>query len=127
MKKEEKKRSVAALLTVKTPGLKGIQQRKKCKDLPKHVYVHCSSRMIAKKFLTDAEKEGFAFGDGMKPTDKDPDDIYAIKNDFTINYTGFWPHAALGHLGGNIVWIEYEKYLSGDKDFQSVERHIWEE
>ena len=45
-------------------------------------------------FLQDAENEGFLFRDGVKPTQREADSIFAINDDMTINYVGFVGHVA---------------------------------
>lgn len=156
-----KKRTVAALLTVKKAGTKskeqgknqkgkggkssqvskdgkgskgnkgnkvskGIMERERSeisREFPRHTYVYCRSRALAERFLRDAEEEGFLFRDNVKPTKKDPDDIYALNSDFTISYTGYAAHMMFGGGGDHVVWIDYGKYICGEKDFQTVERN----
>ena len=50
------------------------------------VYVYCSDEKTQKQFMADAESEGFIFGDGLKPSERDGDDIMAVNNDKTICY-----------------------------------------
>lgn len=119
-----KKRTVAALLTVKKAGGQKKHQKNDL-EFPRHTYIHCRSRAIAERFLRDAEAEGFLFCDGIKPTEKDPDDIYAVNSDFTISYTGMFAHIMFGGGGDNVVWIDYGNYISGEKDYQTVKRRMW--
>lgn len=58
------------------------------------IYVFLASAEIGKRFLQDAENEGFTFGDGVKPTQREAEDIFAINEDMTINYVGFVGHLA---------------------------------
>lgn len=113
-----KKRTVAALMTV---NQKGLINRFRNRKQPRHTYVYCGSRNIAKLFLENAEREGFAFGDGVLPTEREPDDLFAIKEDFTISYTGWAGHVMLknahSEASGNIVRIDYGKYISGSGDY----------
>ncbi len=53
------------------------------------IYVYLDSTDICKRFLQDAESEGFAFTDGTKPTQKHISDVIALNRDMTINYVGF--------------------------------------
>ncbi len=53
------------------------------------VYMHLGDREIAAKFLQDAEAEGFHFSDGVKPTEREGDDLYALFPDLTMCYVGF--------------------------------------
>lgn len=82
------------------------------------VYVYLSSEEICNRFLQDAEKEGFTFCDGLKPTKRKGADIYALNQNRTINYVGFIGHIAFQSAKkiGNqkLVKINYEEYISSD-------------
>ena len=90
MENKKKERTVAQLLSAREHGLRfPLQHPKECEKLrPKHVYIYCRSSAIARRFLSDAENEGFLFSDGISPTNKDTTNLYALNNDFTISYTG---------------------------------------
>lgn len=70
------------------------------------VYVHTPSKALAKDFLKQAEKEGFLFSDGKRPTKKPLDDYYALHQDLTMNFIGF---------AGRLKW------KSGQEDILRVE------
>lgn len=53
------------------------------------IYIYLATKDIGRQFLQDAENEGFMFCDGVKPTQREPDSIFAINDDMTINYVGF--------------------------------------
>ena len=53
------------------------------------IYIYLATNEIGRQFLQDAENEGFMFCDGVKPTQREPDSIFAINDDMTINYVGF--------------------------------------
>ena len=113
---ERTKRTVTKLLGVKSRNLIGrIRYRK----LPRHIFVYCRSKSIAARFLADAEAEGFTFGDGGIPTVKECSEIYSLHDDLTISYTGWVGHMAFRNAAGNIVRIDYGKYIAGAPDFQS--------
>ena len=82
------------------------------------VYVYLSSEEICNRCLSDAEKEGFTFCDGVKPTKRKGADIYALNQNRTINYVGFIGHMAFQSAKkiGNqkLVKIDYKKYISAD-------------
>ena len=63
-------------------------------DYKGRIYVYLATEGISKRFLQDAENEGFTFGDGVKPTERDISDIFAINDDLTISYVGFIGHIA---------------------------------
>lgn len=85
------------------------------------VYVHLPTAAIMERFLMDAEKEGFTFGDGVKPTQRSGDDLYALNPDCTINYVGFIGHMAFKNpknvIGKPLLRIDYEKYVMGHDDY----------
>ena len=58
------------------------------------IYIYLATKEISKRFLKDAEEEGFTFKDGVKPTQREADCVFAINDDMTINYVGFIGHAA---------------------------------
>lgn len=58
------------------------------------IYIYLATANIGKRFLQDAENEGFIFRDGVKPTQREADSIFAINDDMTINYVGFVGHVA---------------------------------
>lgn len=76
------------------------------------IYLHFETSELARRFLADAEAEGFTFGDGAKPTSRKPDSIFALNDNMTINYVGFVGHMAFGSgtdkIGDKkLVRIEY--------------------
>lgn len=79
------------------------------------IYVYLATEDLRKLFLQDAEKEGFTFCDGVKPTEREADIIFAINNDMTINYVGFVGHMAyqVADKIGNqpLVKIDYREFL----------------
>lgn len=85
------------------------------------VYVYLRNETIAKKFLLDAEAEGFTFGDGEKPTSKTISDLYVVNRDWSLSYVGFIGHMAyksaktVGEL--ELIRVDYEKYILGFNDF----------
>ena len=116
-KTENTKRTVTELLGVKNRSLIG---RIRYRNLPRHTLIYCRSRNIAARFLADAETEGFTFGDGQRPTAKEYSDIYSLHDDLTISYTGWAGHMAFRNAAGNIVRIDYGKYIAGAPDYQVV-------
>lgn len=58
------------------------------------IYIYLATADVSKRFLQDAENEGFTFRDGVKPTQREADSIFAINDDLTINYVGFVGHVA---------------------------------
>ena len=85
------------------------------------VYIHCASRTLAAVFLKNAEAEGFTFGDGVKPTQRETDDIFALNQNWTINYVGWAGHLAFqcaAEVGGKpLIRVDYGKYLAGCSEY----------
>ena len=85
------------------------------------IYVYLASSALCDLFLQNAEKEGFTFGDGVKPAERERDDIFALNNDWTINYVGFVGHMAFANannvINKKLIRVDYGKYLSGNKDY----------
>ena len=80
------------------------------------VYVYLADEAIGQRFLEDLEREGFTFGDGVKPTARPMDRIYALNRNGTINYVGFVGHMAFGSgartIGGQpLVRVDYREFL----------------
>ena len=112
---ERAERTVAQLLGLE---LKGIRNRLRYGSLPRHTFIYCRSRNIANRFLADAESEGFTFGDGVKPTNKEYSDLYSLHEDLTISYTGWAGHVLFRNAAGNIVRIDYGRYIAGAPDYR---------
>lgn len=61
------------------------------RDLAKldgRVYISFASKDLAKQFQYQAEKEGFTFRDGAKPSKREMGHVMALNPDLTINYVG---------------------------------------
>ena len=86
-----------------------------------HIYVWLRGKSLAMRFLRDADTEGFTFGDGVKPTQRETSDLFALKPDWTICYVGMW--GRMGFYQADtisdepIVRVDYGKYLSGAEDY----------
>ena len=75
------------------------------------VYVHTPSKAIARDFLKQAEKEGFLFGDGKRPTKKPLDDYYALHQNLTMNYIGYIGRLRYNSNDNGILRVEYQELL----------------
>ena len=80
------------------------------------IYIYLATTDIGKRFLQDAENEGFMFRDGVKPTQREADSIFAINDDMTINYVGFVGHVAYqaaDKIGNKpLIKIDYRDILN---------------
>ena len=85
------------------------------------VYVYLKGENLASIFLKNASSEGFAFGDGADPLSRETSDIFAVHDNFTINYVGFVGHMAFHSLSNNsrkpLIRVDYGKYISGRNDY----------
>ena len=85
-------------------------------------YVYLSNDEIGNKFMQMAEDEGFTFGDGVKPTERQYAEVMAVNHNATINYVGVNGRMAFGSgaktIGDEVlIRIDFEKYLSGDESY----------
>ena len=85
------------------------------------VYVYLKDEMIARRFLQDAENEGFTFGDGEKPTARPGNNLYVVNCDWTISHVVWAGHMAFQsakYVGEQeLIRVDYERYLSEEEDF----------
>jgi hypothetical protein len=85
------------------------------------VYVYLSDKDIAKRFLRDAESEGFTFSDGANLTSRNCDSIMAVNDNTTINYVGIVGHIAFNctkKVGDKaLLRVDYGKYILGEDDY----------
>ncbi len=82
------------------------------------IYVYLPGKALPHLFLRQAEEEGFAFGDGVKPTEREGDDLFALHLDFTISYVGWTGHMAFQNVkkdiaGKRLIRVDYGRYLAG--------------
>ena len=88
------------------------------------IYVYLATKEIGRRFLQDAEKEGFTFGDGVKPTERKASDIFAINMDMTINYVGFVGHMAdwVADQVGNqpLIKIDYREMIDKSENEEVI-------
>lgn len=81
------------------------------------VYFLLRSRAIRYRFMSDAELEGITYGDGVKPTYREVDEIMALKADGSLCFLGWAGHTCYHHSKGNVLCVDYEKYISGSENY----------
>lgn len=90
-------------------------------SLDGRVYVYLASPNLSALFFKNAENEGFTFGNGKRPTESQPADLFAINADWTINYVGWAGHMAFHHsravVDKPLILVDYGKYLSGCENY----------
>lgn len=84
------------------------------------VYIYLENRDLCKKFLQDAEEEGFLFGDGEQPTKRDTSDLFRIYADKTLSYVTFIGHMAFGSGSPDIRRIDYKKYVDAEENYDYI-------
>lgn len=98
--------------------MRTITELSKCEE---KVYLYLGNRSIAERFLMVVEREGFRFGDGVRPTERSTSDIFVINKDWSISYVGFIGHMAFKgakDVGGRkLLRIDYERYILGLDDY----------
>lgn len=67
--------------------------------------------------MSDAEREGITYGDGVKPTERPVDDIMALNSDGTISFLGWAGRMAYHYSKDTVKRIDYERYICGDNDY----------
>ena len=81
------------------------------------VYIFLRTPELGRRFLLQAEQEGFTFGDGEKPTARQYAEVMAVNRDITINHVGTNGRIAYGggavKIGSEpLIRIDYEKLLT---------------
>ena len=83
------------------------------------IYIYLKDSKICKRFYSQAESEGFMFGDG-KPTEKHTTDLVRLYQDKRISYCSTNGRIAFGSgkgTSGNIFRVDYSKFISGENDY----------
>lgn len=85
------------------------------------IYIYLASKNLSNLFLKHAEEEGFTFGDGVKPTEREADNLYSLSPDWTICYVGYIGriafHATNPVSDNPFFKIDYAKYLAGNPHY----------
>lgn len=87
------------------------------------VFIRFENEAIGKRFLQDAENEGFLIN-GKKPLTKgSPNEVYLLDKDFGIHpisgfamYMFFYSGVDIND-GKSVVRIKYGKYINGDDNY----------
>ena len=84
---------------------------KELTSMGERVYIHLADKETAKRFLQQAEAEGFTFGDGVKLTDRHWSNLYAVHADGTVNYVGSVGRIEYASGADNCVRVEYQDII----------------
>lgn len=90
-------------------------------NLAGKIYVYLKDENVARRFLKDAEAEGFLFGK-KKPTESQPENIIALNRNKQLSYVGTMGRMAFQCNGGDDAKgkfhrIDYYRYVNGYEDF----------
>ena len=83
----------------------------------KKVYIFLEIKAIQSRFMSDAEREGITFGNKVKPTERQADDIMTLNADGTICFLGWAGRMCYRYGGDTAIRIDYEKYIDGADDY----------
>ncbi len=86
--------------------------RQLAESTEKRVIVHITDYETWCRFAEEAEREGYAFGDGVRLTDRDRDDFYAIGRDGTVNFIGAVGRIAVQCGSENYLCIDYREFAA---------------
>lgn len=100
---------------------------KELSNLKGRVYVYLPNATVGTVFLQQAEAEGFTYCDGVKPTEREYEKVMAINHDGTLNFVGTNGRIAFGAGASAVgteplIRIDYEKYVTGAKDYSYCNR-----
>ena len=78
------------------------------------VYVFCKDSETEKRFLIDAEKEGFMFGN-IKPTESHQANIIALEKGMKLAHVG--TAGRINYSNGGGIHIDYAAFADGEDDY----------
>lgn len=85
------------------------------------VYIFLKNSAVARLFLENADREGFTFCDGVRPTEREADFLYRIMPEKTICYVGLAGRMAFHYKGFHsvepVVWVDYGNYLLNERRY----------
>ena len=84
----------------------------------KKVWFYCGTEDLQKKFLEQAEEEGYATMRGEKPSTLSLQRLYGINSEGTMGYISncIW-YLSFQTGSKDILRIDYDSFLSGKEDF----------
>lgn len=97
------------------------------------VFIRFENEAIGKRFLQDAENEGFLINGKMPPTKGSPNEVYKLDKNFCIHpISGFATHmfyysGVEMNDGKSVVRTNYGKYINGADDYCFKKENSYEE
>lgn len=83
----------------------------------KKVYIILHNKETQYRFMSDAAREGITFGDGVKTTERNVEDIMVLQSDGTVCFLGWAGRMNYHHNKHKAICIDYEKYIDGVSDY----------
>lgn len=83
----------------------------------KKVYIILRSKAMEYRFMSDAAREGITFGDGVKTTERNVEDIMVLQPEGTICFLGFAGRMNYHYNKNKAICIDYEKYIDGEPNY----------
>ncbi len=83
----------------------------------KKVYILLRTKAMEYRFMSDADREGITFGDGVRATERAVDEVMALRADGTICFLGWAGRMCYHNSKSGVLRIDYEKYINGDQDY----------
>lgn len=77
----------------------------------KKVYIVLRTKAIQYRFMSDADREGITFSDGVKATDRMASDIMALLPDGHICFVGWVGRLCFKQGGDSVLRVDYEKFI----------------
>lgn len=83
----------------------------------KRVYVFLADKETERRFIADANAEGFTFEDGTKLSERASNSFYTLNRNQTVNFLNTIGRIAFQCNAEHIVKVDYKKYISGNEDY----------
>lgn len=83
----------------------------------KKVYIVLPTKAMQYRFMSDADREGITFGDGVKATDRMASDIMALLPDGHICFVGWVGRLCFKQGVDSVLRVDYERYINGENSY----------
>lgn len=84
----------------------------------KKVYILLKDKGTQFRFMSDADREGITYGDGVKATDRQVDEVMSLQPNGTICFLGWAGRICYHHSKqNNAIRIDYDKFINGEPNY----------
>ena len=83
----------------------------------KKVYLVLHTKAMQYRFMSDADREGITFSDGVRSTDRMAGDIMALLPSGHICFVGWVGRMCFKQGGNTVLRVDYEKYINAEDDY----------